>query len=55
METNPWKNEIMNKWRWTLIDPKTMDIESDQDEDLIIIMSDIQDIINHLKKSNERF
>ena len=53
MQINLWFNEAMGKWRWTLTDPITMDMESGQREDLREAMGDVATTVEYLmsKKS----
>jgi hypothetical protein len=53
MQINLWFNDAMGKWRWTLTDPETMDMESGQREDLREAMSDVATTVEYLisKKS----
>jgi len=53
MINNLWFNKDMNKWRWTLTDPKTFDMESGQQEDLRMAMSDIADTVEYLISNNQ--
>ena len=43
----------MNKWRWTLTDPVTFDMESGQQEDLRLAMSDIANTVEYLISNNQ--
>ena len=43
----------MNKWRWTLTDPVTFDMESGQQEDLRMAMSDIANTVEYLISNNQ--
>ena len=43
----------MNKWRWTLTDPVTFDMESGQQEDLRMAMSDITNTVEYLISNNK--
>lgn len=48
MQINLWYNDVMNKWRWTLVDPDTMDMESGQRKDLREAMSDVANTVEYL-------
>ena len=43
----------MNKWRWTLTDPKNFDMESGQQEDLRMAMTDIANTVEYLISNNQ--
>ena len=43
----------MNKWRWTLTDPVTFDMESGQQEDLRMAMTDIANTVEYLISNNQ--
>ena len=43
----------MNQWRWTLTDPVTFDMESGQQEDLRLAMSDIANTVEYLISNNQ--
>ena len=43
----------MNKWRWTLADPVTFDMESGQQEDLRLAMADIANTVEYLISNNQ--
>ena len=43
----------MNQWRWTLTDPKTFDMESGQQEDLRMAMTDIVNTVEYLISNNQ--
>ena len=53
MIINLWFNKDMNKWRWTLTDPKTFDMESGQQEDLRMAMADIANTVEYLISNNQ--
>jgi hypothetical protein len=48
MQINLWRNEEMNQWRWTLLDPDTLDMESGQREDLKEAMKDVANTVEYL-------
>jgi hypothetical protein len=48
MQINLWRNEAMNQWRWTLIDPVTMNMESGQQIELRDAMNDIANTVEHI-------
>ena len=43
----------MNQWRWTLTDPKTFDMESGQQKDLRMAMTDIANTVEYLISNNQ--
>jgi len=43
----------MNKWRWTLTDPVTFDMESGQQDDLRVAMTDIANTVEYLISNNQ--
>ena len=53
MIINLWFNKDMNKWRWTLTDPVTFDMESGQQEDLRLAMADIANTVEYLISNNQ--
>ena len=53
MIINLWFNKDMNQWRWTLTDPVTFDMESGQQEDLKMAMSDIATTVEYLISNNK--
>jgi hypothetical protein len=53
MIINLWHNKDMGQWRWTLTDPKTFDMESGQQEDLRMAMSDIANTVEYLISNNQ--
>jgi hypothetical protein len=53
MIINLWFNKDMNKWRWTLADPVTFDMESGQQEDLRLAMADIANTVEYLISNNQ--
>ena len=53
MIINLWFNKDMNMWRWTLTDPKTFDMESGQQEDLRMAMTDIANTVKYLISNNQ--
>ena len=53
MIINLWHNKDMNQWRWTLTDPKTFDMESGQQEDLRMAMTDIANTVKYLISNNQ--
>jgi len=53
MIINLWHNKDMNQWRWTLTDPKTFDMESGQQEDLRMAMTDIANTVEYLISNNK--
>lgn len=53
MIINLWHNKDMNQWRWTLTDPKTFDMESGQQEDLRMAMTDIANTVEYLISHNK--
>jgi hypothetical protein len=53
MIINLWHNKDMNKWRWTLTDPVTFDMESGQQEDLRLAMADIANTVEYLISNNQ--
>ena len=53
MIINLWHNKDMNKWRWTLTDPKNFDMESGQQEDLRMAMTDIANTVEYLISNNK--
>ena len=52
MIINLWFNKDMNQWRWTLTDPVTFDMESGQQEDLRMAMSDIANTVEYIISNN---
>lgn len=48
MDIKLWFNEEMQLWRWTLLD-KDLNMESGQQSDLRIAMSDIANTVEYLK------
>ena len=53
MIINLWFNKDMNKWRWTLTDPVTFDMESGQQDDLRVAMTDIANTVEYLISNNQ--
>ena len=53
MIINLWFNKDMNKWRRTLTDPVTFDMESGQQEDLRVAMADIANTVEYLISNNQ--
>jgi hypothetical protein len=47
MDIKLWFNEEMKMWRWTLID-KDLNMESGQQSDLRIAMTDIANTVEYL-------
>lgn len=48
MIINIWYNDSMKQWRWTLTDPKTLDMESGQRENIRDAMNDIANTLEYL-------
>ena len=48
MKINLWWCDSFNEWRWTLTDPKTFDMESGQQEDLRMAMTDIANTVEYM-------
>jgi hypothetical protein len=48
MIINLWHNKDMGQWRWTLTDPKTLDMESGQRENLRDALNDVATTVEYL-------
>lgn len=54
MIINLWYNKDMDKWRWTLSNPITLDQEAGEQSDLRIAMNDIANTVEHIINKNEQ-
>lgn len=53
MQINLWYNDVINEWKWTLVDSDTLDMESGQRKDLKEAMSDVANTVECLIKKKD--
>jgi hypothetical protein len=53
MNINIWRNEVMKQWRWTIIDPNYMNMESGQQTDFNDAMAEITNTVKNMLKTKQ--